>query len=91
MTVTLDLPSSAEDALRRAFGGDLSEATKEALIIRGYQLGKLSLGDIREILGLPTRFQVEDWLGKRSVNWNYSLADLEEDRKTLGELFKVEL
>ncbi len=91
MTLALDIPKNAEEALRRAFGDDLSEAAKEALIIRGYQTAKLSIGDVREILGFASRFQAEEWLGKRGVNWNYSLEDLEADRKTLGELFKVEL
>ena len=51
----------------------------------------LAPGRVREILELPTRFQAEEWLGSRGVNWNYSIEDLEADRKTLAALFKVEL
>ncbi len=60
-------------------------------MIEGYRTGKLGISDVREMLGLESRFDAEDWLGKHGVNWNYGLEELEADRRTLSRLFNVEL
>lgn len=86
MAINIDLSKSAEELLRRAFGGELSRAALEALVIEGYRSGKLGIGQVREVLGLDSRWDAEAWLGGRGVDWNYSLEDLEEDRATLAKL-----
>lgn len=85
MTVKINIPHDVEETLRAAWG-DLDRAATEALIIESYRTGKLSIGEVARLLGVPTRFDAEQWLGRRGVNWNYSLEDLEADRETLARL-----
>lgn len=91
MVLNIAVSPEGEEALREAFGENANQAAKEALIIEGYRTGKLGISDVRVLLGLGTRIQAENWLGERGVFWNYGVEDLEADRKTLNELFGVEL
>lgn len=86
MTISFDLPKDVENDLRKEYG-DLSAAAKEALIIDAYRTGRLSLGHVAEVVGLPTSILAQRWLSDRGVPLNYSLGDLESDRRTLGKLF----
>jgi predicted HTH domain antitoxin len=85
MHVNINIPQEAEVVLRREWG-DLDQAAKDALLIESYRAGKISLGFLSETLGI-SRWEAEQWLGQRGVTWNYGLDDLEDDRRTLGELF----
>lgn len=86
MQIVIDIPRELAEALN-APGCDLSATVKDALIIESYRTGRLSIGQVARLLGLPTRFAAEQWLGKRGVNWNYSLEELESDRKSLNRFF----
>ena len=86
MNITLNIPANAEAALRDALGPDLSTAALAALLIEGYRTGKLSTGDIAEVLGFETRHQAQHWLAERNVSINYSLAELDADRATLDRM-----
>lgn len=86
MQVVIDIPKELADALSSP-GGDLSAAVKDALIVESYRTGGLSIGGVARLLGLPTRFEAEAWLGKRGVHWNYSVDELNADRETLSRLF----
>lgn len=86
MTLKLDLPRSAEQILQEAWGRDLGCAVLEALAIEGYRTDKLSLYQVRVLLGHESRWETEAWLGSRGVHMNYTLEDLEEDRRTLDRL-----
>ncbi len=85
MRLTIDLPREIEEALRAEWG-DLDRAAKEALIIESYRTGRLSIGEVASVLGFPSRFDAEKWLGERGVNWNYSSDDLARDRESLRRL-----
>ena len=86
MTVTLNIPNEAEQVFRDAWGNDLDRAALEALVIEGYRSRRFGLATVRRLLNLETRWDTEQWLGAHGVNWNYSLEDLESDRKTLDTL-----
>jgi predicted HTH domain antitoxin len=85
MHVNINIPQEAEAVLRREWD-DLDRAAKEALLIESYRAGKVSIGFLAVTLGV-SRWEAEQWLGQRGVSWNYGLDDLEDDRRTLGELF----
>ena len=84
MHVRIEIPDDAEAVLRKEWG-DLDKAAKEALLIESYRAGKVSLGFLSKTLAI-SRWEVEAWLAKRGVHWNYSLEDLEADRATLRAL-----
>lgn len=81
----IDIPEKLETALTREWG-DLSVAAKEALAIESYRTGKISVGFLAEMLGMGV-IAAEDWLAKRGVPLNYTVADLEADRADLARLF----
>jgi predicted HTH domain antitoxin len=85
MAITIQLPAEIEQELRRQIP-NLDENAREQFLISNYQAGKLSTGDIAEILGLETRHEAYSWLSQRGVPINYSLSDLENDRKNLEKL-----
>jgi predicted HTH domain antitoxin len=66
--------------------GDLPRRTLAALAIAGYRAGRLSLGQVAKMLGIGV-IEADAFLKERGVDLDYSLADLEQDRRTLKELF----
>jgi predicted HTH domain antitoxin len=89
MAITIQIPPDIEQELRRQIP-NLDESTREQFLVSNYQAGKLSTGDIAEILGFETRQEAQSWLAQRNIPINYTLAALEEDRKNLKQLFGAE-
>lgn len=85
--VILNMPSSVEPTLRRAFGPDLDRAALEALAIEGYRSARLTAGEVAQVVGLATSLQAQEWLADRGIALNYSLDDLESDRAALARQF----
>lgn len=64
---------------------DLSRKTLEALAIEGYRNGRLSIGQVAEMLGLSV-LQTEEFFHQREVSLNYSVSDFEEDLVIMDKL-----
>jgi len=84
MAISFQLDDALEQQLRRDLG-DLGQAAKEALLIQAYRLGKLSIGGLARTLGIGV-LEADGWLAERGVPPNYTLDDLRQDLRTLGEL-----
>jgi hypothetical protein len=83
--VTISLP----DELLAAFsaqGQDLSRAALEALALEAYRTRKISAAQLRRLLGLHTRIEVDAFLKDHGVELEYTLEDLERDRETHRQL-----
>jgi predicted HTH domain antitoxin len=85
MTVSFELPSDLQAELQLAFG-DLGQAAKEALAVRGYTERKYGMSTLRRLLGLETRWDLEQWLTEHHIERNYSADDLQADIATLRSL-----
>lgn len=85
MAIQFELPQDVEDELRERFG-DLDQAAKEAFLIQSYRDGRLSVGQVAAIRGRGV-IETQAWLSERGAPLNYSVDDLEEDRRTLAKLF----
>jgi len=82
--ITIHVP--AEIATHLAVDDDdLWRKTLEALAIEGYRNGRLSVGQVAEMLEFSV-LQTEQFLQTKEVSLNYSSADYEEDLATLHEL-----
>ena len=81
MTLVLQIPDDAAKLLTAEYA-DLPRAAVEALALDGYRAKRFSDGQLRQMLGFSSRMQVHAFLKARGVHLHYSLADLEEDRKT---------
>ena len=86
MQITLDIPDELAAALRAAHGDDLKRAVLEQLALDGYQSGQLSRFQIQELLGFTNRYEAEAWLGAKGAHLNYSLENLEADRRSLDRI-----
>jgi len=55
-----------------------------ATVLEEYRCGRLSHGQVGKLLGI-NRFEVDAFLKENNVPLNYSIKDLEDDRRTLDE------
>jgi hypothetical protein len=85
MDVTLHLPDEFAEKLK-ALGGDLSRRTLEALALDEYKLGHLTTGELRRFLGFGTHAALDGFLKAHGVSVDYTLEDLELDRRDLNRL-----
>jgi predicted HTH domain antitoxin len=85
MSITITIPEKIAQHLEQEWG-DLSRRALEALAVEGYRSEALSAGQVAEMLNL-SRMEVEEFLKERNVYLNYTLEDLEKDRKTYERLF----
>lgn len=83
MQITIDLP----EKLVQHFNHDrLTREILEALVIQAYQTEKITHAEVGRILGLPSRWTVDDFLKQHNVDLHYDETDLEHDRATLQQL-----
>lgn len=85
--IEIHLPEHSEDRLRDAWGEQLSQAAFEGLLIESYRSARLSAGELGELLGLDSSVGALAWLSERGVCLNYSLDDLQADRRLLAADF----
>ena len=86
-TIRLDLPEDIARQLESKWK-DLPRAALESLAADAYRSDLISTEQVRRLLGLATRFEVEEFLKRHSV-YDYTLEDFERDRKTLRDLQNV--
>lgn len=84
MTITLPIPD--ELVARLAEAGDVARRALEAFALAEYQAGRLTRFELRQPLGIETRYELDGFLKAHEVFEDYSLADLERDRQTLDRL-----
>lgn len=85
MNLTVYLPDDL--AARLAVeGGDLSQRALEALASEEYRAGRLTKADLKRLLGLETRAELDGFLKQHGVFEPYTLADLERERRDLDRL-----
>jgi predicted HTH domain antitoxin len=80
--ITIGLPEELTEALASS-GSDLSRAALEALATEAYRERKISHSQLRQLLGLDTRMEVDAFLKKRGVEIEYTYEDLQRDLETL--------
>jgi predicted HTH domain antitoxin len=81
--ITIGLPEELTEALASS-GGDLSRAALEALATEAYRERKISHAQLRHLLGLETRMEVDAFLKERGVELEYTYEDLQRDLETLA-------
>ena len=66
MSVSIEVPDDIRNALESQWG-DLSRHLRESMALDGYRQGLLSLAQVRRMLGLATRWDVQEFLGRRGI------------------------
>ena len=85
MNLTLHLPDDLAARLG-ADGADLSRRAMEALASEEYRAGRLTKQDLRQLLGLETRAELDGFLKAHGLFEPYTLLDLERERRDLDRL-----
>jgi len=87
MQIHLDVP----EEIARNFGENaqsIERAALEALALEGIRSGSLSRGQVRRLLGLQTRYDVDGFLKAHGLAVQESLEEVQRDREqvlTLGK------
>lgn len=84
MEVTIHVPDDI--AMRWQAHGDIPRDVLEGVALEAYRKRIIGESRLQEWLGLETRFDVHRLLKERGVPFNYTLEDLERDRRTHDQL-----
>ncbi len=84
-TVAVHIPAALADHLGGP-GPGLDRQALEALAIRAYQAGDLTAYELRQMLGIETRHELDGFLKARNVYEPVTLADVQHDEATLKRL-----
>ncbi|MBA4123778.1 MAG: UPF0175 family protein [Acidobacteria bacterium] len=85
MEITINLPEDVANVFL-ADGESIERKVLEATALEGYRTGKLSHAQVGRMLNL-NRFEVDEFFKNHEVALNYTIEDLEADRRTLRKLF----
>jgi hypothetical protein len=84
MQVTVEIPDQFVQRLVPA-GRDAARSLLEESVAGAYRDRRLTMEQVRELLGFGTRMQVDAFLQQHEI-FDYSAADLDKDMATLDRL-----
>jgi hypothetical protein len=84
MSVTLRIPD--ELASRFASAEEMERRALEALALDEFRLGRLTRPELKHLLGLATRAELDGFLVAHGVVGTFSASDLESDRADLQRI-----
>jgi len=84
MQITLDIPNDLAVALS-ASGQDPARAALEAIALEAYRQQRLTGYQLRTLLGISSRYELDGFLKKHQV-YDYTLEDFEKDLAAIREL-----
>lgn len=84
MRVTADIPDGFVAALVPE-GSDASRVLLEEAAAAAYRAGRLTMEQLRVLLGLATRMEVDAFLGGREI-YDYTTEEFHKDLDTLARL-----
>lgn len=83
MLLEISIPESLCHSLKRGLP-DLNHAALEGLAVESYRRGALSLAQVREMLGLPTRWEAQEFLSDRGAWPSYDETAMESELAPLA-------
>ena len=85
MQVTVEIPDQFLSQLVPA-GQNAARMLLEESVAGAYRDGRLTMEQVRQLLGFQTRMQTDAFLQRRAV-YDYTVEDLDKDMATLDRLF----
>lgn len=82
MQITVEIPDELKAALA-APGQDLSRSALEAIGLEAYRQRRISGYQLRTLLGIPSRFDLDAFLKEHEV-YDYTIEDFEKDLATIN-------
>ncbi|HEV2709789.1 MAG TPA: UPF0175 family protein [Edaphobacter sp.] len=84
MQVTIDIPDRFLQQLVPA-GRDAARSLLEESVAAAYRDRRLTMEQVRQLLGFGTRMQVDVFLQQHEI-YDYTVEDLDKDMATLGRV-----
>jgi predicted HTH domain antitoxin len=84
MQITIEIPDDLVATLS-AYGQDPARAALEAIAVEAYRQQRLSGYQLRTLLGISSRYELDGFLKERQV-YDYTLEDFEKDLAAIREL-----
>ena len=84
MQVTVEIPDQFVEQLVPA-GRDAARLLLEESVVGAYRDGRLTMEQVRQLLGFGTRMQVDAFLQQHEV-YDYTVEDLDKDMATLNRV-----
>ncbi|HKW62022.1 MAG TPA: UPF0175 family protein [Candidatus Acidoferrum sp.] len=81
MALKIELPEDIELHLEKQWG-NLPKHALETLAIEGYRARVLSRSQVRRMLGFETGAEVDEFMQRAGVPFDYTLDDFERDEET---------
>jgi predicted HTH domain antitoxin len=78
MNLAIDLPEDLAVELQARWG-DLPGRARQAVVIEAYRSGALSQAQAQELLGVASRWEMDQLLKEHGVYLDYTEADLRRD------------
>jgi len=88
MEISLTIPDEIAPDLKNGGARTLSRRALELLALDGYKSGELTEHQVKVMLGLEDRFEVDAFLKEHGAYYDYTTQDLENSRAALDELLK---
>lgn len=87
MQIQIALPDEIANSLKNKWG-NLEQRLLEITLLEAYRDGSISVGKLRELLGMSTRLEIDSWLKDRGIDLAYSEEDFAADCQTHNQLQK---
>ena len=81
MQIQIALPDEIADSLFKKWG-NLEYKIMEMIVIQAYQEGTISVGKVKDLLGMETRLEVDAFLQEKGIDLAYDETDFEADQET---------
>ena len=81
MQIHLDVPEDVAERFADEPGG-IARSTLEALAVESVRSGKLTIHQARQMLGIPSRYEMDGFLKAHGVLLPITMEDVVRDSKT---------
>lgn len=85
MHVTIEIPDAIADRIQAQWD-NLPQKVLEILAVEAYKAKVISQGEVRQMLQIPTRYELDGFLKQAGAYLHYDEADFEADRQTMEKL-----
>jgi hypothetical protein len=85
MNLTVEIPDDLAGRLN-ASGGDLSRRALETLGLEEYKSGRITKAELRRLLGLSSRYELDGFLKAHQVWVDYTVEDFRRELQDLKRL-----
>jgi len=84
MDLVLHIPDDVAKQL--SANGDVERQALEGLALESYRAGRLTKAELRRLLGIRSRYELDGFLKEHGVFEPYTMEDLERERRAFQRL-----